>query len=317
MVVMLAAVLVYGHGAQDGGAGHLGRAAIRLEAAGAGEGFAYERAEGIPGVYAVTFNDTGESVLVSDSFLNLILQSDMAPDVQVLALEQYPEMVVDNFAAIVESTFPVQDQALPDSFQAIECQGRDGSFLTAEQDNLARPYVRITVKDPLGRIDTFSLSRQYVDNVLAQPDADADSLLAAVTTFTFRLPERARMGFSYLARDQLNDLIMQTPEFQRQEIVRMPRFYREKAPELLQRLSNRPPQVVREPPAAAVVLPAPPPVARPPRAPTGVTAAPAPPPPTAAPAPLPERGKPFYYWFALAGWGVAAIALLWALRRRA
>lgn len=282
-----------------------------LEAAGSGAGFQYEQIPTATNVYAVTVSN-GSPVLVSDSFLSLIVQSGMAPDVQQAALEQYPAMVQDNFAAIMESTFPVKDQAPATRFAGIECSATDGATMTIDQDDLAAPYVRIQVRDRNGKTESFSINRPFVEGLLAQPETDGDKLLSSITSFPFRLPEQSRAGFAYLTREQLDDLVLHMEAFQNQEIVRMPRFYREKAAEVMQELSNRPPRAVTAP---AVAAPAPTPAAGgsasakkirklQPLAKTAPAV-----PPTVAPAPRRLN------WPALTGWGVAALAILWLVVR--
>ena len=285
-----------------------------LDPAGAGTGFQYEQIPTATNVYAVVVSN-GAPVLVSDSFLSLILHSGMDPDIQQSALEQYPTMVQDNFTAIMESTFPVKDQAPAMRFAGLECTATDGASMTIDQDDLAAPYVRIQVRDRNGKTESFSINRAFVEGLRAQPDTDGDKLLSSITSFPFRLPESSRAGFAYLTREQMDDAILRTEAFQNQEIVRMPRFYREKAAEVLQAWSNRPRAVVPAPVAANSPPPASsgqgkPATIRPP--------APAPAPVAAvspAPAEPPAAARRSLNWPALAGWGVAALALVYLLAR--
>lgn len=288
-----------------------------LEAAGSGAGFQYEQIPTATNVYAVV-GSNGAPVLVSDSFLSLILQSGMDPDVQQAALQQYPVMVEDNFTAIMETTFPVKEQAPVMRFAGLECTATDGASMTIDQDDLAGPYVRIQVRDASGKTESFSINRTYVEGLVEREETDGDKLLSSVTSFPFRLPESMRAGFAYLTRDQMNAAILRTETFQNQEIVRMPRFYREKAAEVLQAWSNRPRAVVPEPAPAAADAPPPAPAGQD----KAAHAYPAPPPPapiaaaaTAATAEAPAAVPRPLNWPALAGWGVAALALVWALAR--
>ncbi|GEM_PF-3171458 len=287
-----------------------------LDAAGSGTGFQYEQIPTATNVYAVVVSN-GAPVLVSDSFLSLILQSGMAPDVQQAALQQYPAMVQDNFAAIMETTFPVKEQAPATRFAGIECAAANGASMTVDQDDLAGPYVRIQVRDPNGKTESFSINRTFVEGLLAREETDGDKLLSSVTSFPFRLPESARVGFAYLTREQMNDQILRMEAFQNQEIVRMPRFYREKSAEVLDAWSNRPRAVVPAP-AAADSPPAasagPRKAGAVPQPPKATTAAAEEPP--AAPVEPPATGPRPRNWPALAGWGVAALALAWAIQRR-
>lgn len=315
---MLAATLAWGQlPARTGGSDSPPAAvdSVPLGPAGTGTGFQYEQIPTATNVYAVVVSN-GAPVLVSDSFLSLIVQSGMDPDVQQAALEQYPAMAEDNFAAIMETTFPVKEQAPATPFAGIECMSTDGATMTIDQDDLAAPYVRIQVRDKNGQTESFSINRTFVDGLLAQPETDGDKLLSTVTSFPFRLPESSRMGFAYLTREQMNDAILNMEAFQNQEIVRMPRFYREHAAEVLQAWSNRPRAVVPEPPPIAADAPPPAPSAG--RAKPGAPPQPATPPaaaPAVAPAEEPPPAPRPLNWPALAGWGVAALALVWALAR--
>ena len=293
-----------------------GTAPPSLGTVGTGTGFQYEQIPTATNVYAVVVSN-GAPVLVSDSFLSLILHSGMDPDVQQASLQQYPAMAEDNFAAIMETTFPVKDQAPTAPFIGLECSSTDRATMTIDQDDLAAPYVRIQVRDASGKTESFSIHRTFVEGLLAQEETDGDQLLSSVTSFPFRLPENARLGFSYLTREQMNDQILRMEAFQNQEIVRMPRFYRENAAEVLQAWSNRPRAVVPAPAPAAKDSPpaAPagqgrPAIGRPPAL-TPAPAAAVPPDPMEALA----AAKRSLNWPAWAGWAVAALVLLWALAR--
>jgi hypothetical protein len=214
-------------------------------ASGSRNGFSYQQLESDPGVYVVTFSDNGEQVLVSDSFLTLTVQRNMSEDIQGMALRSYPVMVQQHFDQMMETTFPEQTQTEAAPFEAVESTVEDGTRIRVDQDQLASPYVRITVRDPNGQEDSFSVSRQYVTGVLGQENASGQLLLTAVTSFPFRLPEEVRSAFTAMSREQLTEAVLQIPALQRQEIVRMPRFYREKADEVLKDFSNAVPHKAR------------------------------------------------------------------------
>lgn len=286
-----------------------------LDPAGSGAGFQYEQIPTATNVYAVAISN-GSPVLVSDSFLSLILQSGMDSGVQQAALQQYPAMVEDNFTAIMESTFPVKDQAPAMRFAGLECTSMDGASMTIDQDDLAAPYVRIQVRDASGKTESFSINRQFVEGLMAQKETDGDKLLSSVTSFPFRLPESSRAGFAYLTREQMNSAVLRTEAFQNQEIVRMPRFYREKAAEVLQAWSNRPRAIAPAPAPVAADLPPPASSGRPKPAAIRLPApSPAPAAAPTAPAAPPAAAQRSLNWPALAGWGVAALALIYLLAR--
>jgi len=208
---------------------------------GRGDGFYYERVPSFPDVYSVVLAESGGRVLVSDSFLALIDHNDGMPaDVKCKALQSYPDMIAANFDTIMHSTFPDQTQSLGKSFEEFECTDSAGSHVTLEQDSLANPYVRVEARDKAGVTETFSVNRKFVEDLLRQEDMDVNRLISSITSFPFRLPEAARQGFTQLSREQLNDLILHVPAFQRQEIIRMPRFYREQAAHVMAALSNAP-----------------------------------------------------------------------------
>lgn len=286
-----------------------------LDEAGSGTGFQYEQIPSATNVYAVTASN-GAPVLVSDSFLSLILHSGMESDIQQAALQQYPAMVQDNFGAMMESTFPVKEQAPSMPFAGIECTATDGASMTVDQDDLASPYVRIMVKDKNGRTESFSINRQFVDGLLALKETDGDKLLSSVTSFPFRLPEGIRSGFAYLTREQMDDLVLHMEAFQDQEIIRMPRFYRERAAEVMKELSNRPPRTVESAPVPAKVSAGPAPAMHGP----GIVQRTSKPTlaemdkPAAVPAQTTDR--PTRNWPAIAGWTVATLALGWAILHR-
>lgn len=289
---------------------------LDLGLAGSGNGFQYEQIPTATNVYAVTVSN-GSPVLISDSFLSLIFQSGMDAEVQQAALQQYPAMVQDNFATIMETTFPVKSDAPALPFAGIDCSATDGATMTIDQDDLAAPYVRIHVRDANGKTETFSINRTFVEGLLAQKETDGDKLLSSVTSFPFRLPEASRAGFAYLTREQMNDQVLHMEAFQNQEIVRMPRFYREESAEVLQAWSNRPRLA-----APPVQMPAPATADRPTPASArriktaAGPAAPQPPPAVPAAGPAETPAPPSRNWPALAGWGVAALALVWAMLSR-
>ncbi len=292
---------------------------VSLAPSGNGDGFHYEQVPSTPGVYSVTFSDNGGIVLVSDSFLGLVVNHNgMTPDIKRKALRSYPEMVATNFDTIVNSTFPDQSQAPAGApFEGFQCTDVNGSLVTVAQDSLASPYVRVTVKDKNGTTESFTINRKFVDDLLRQEDMDASRLASSITTFPFRLPEDTRFGFANLSREQLNDIVLRVPAFQRQEIIRMPRFYREKAPEILAKLSNAPPRVASE--AVVSNTPAPasaqdhPNIRRLPSASIDRTV---PQKPNAAPPLKANQDKRHPDWLGISGWVVAAAAILWALSRR-
>lgn len=214
-------------------------------ASGSRNGFTYQQLESDPGVYVVTFSDNGEQVLVSESFLTLTVQRNMPEDIQRMALRSYPVMVQQHFDQMMETTFPEQTQTEAVPFESVESTVEDGTRIRVDQDALASPYVRVTVRDPNGQEDSFSVSRQYVAGILGQENASGQLLLTAVTSFPFRLPEEVRPAFTAMSREQLTEAVLQIPALQRQEIVRMPRFYRERADEVLKDFSNAVPHKVR------------------------------------------------------------------------
>jgi len=292
-----------------------------LDVQGDGDGYGYDQIESASNVYAVTFPDE-EIVLVSDSFLSLVSGSGMDQETQEMALRQYPAMVEDNFGSIMESTFPVEGDTPTMPFESIESTATDGSYMTVDQDDLASPYVRIMVKDKNGRTESFSINRQFIEGLLDREETDGDKLISSATSFPFRLPESTRPGFRYLTREQMNDIALHLPSLQDQEIIRMPRFYREQAEEVMKEFSNRPPRVIKavdntteiQESASAganesgrrksIRMTAPPPGKAPPvnEVPADETA--------------PDAGKRKLNWPALAGWAVAALALVWAITRR-
>lgn len=291
-----------------------------LDTQGDGDGYGYDQVPSASNVYAVTFPDE-EIVLVSDSFLSLVSGSGMDQETQEMALRQYPAMVEDNFGSIMESTFPVEGETPALPFESVECESTDGSYMTVDQDDMASPYVRIMVKDKNGQMESFSLNRQFIEGLLDREETDGDKLISSATSFPFRLPESTRPGFRYLTREQMDDIALNLPSLQNQEIIRMPRFYREQAEEVLKEFSNRPPRVIKAVDKTAKIQESTSAGAREPgrRKSIRTTAPPsekASPVTKAANEPAPEAGKRKLNWPALAGWVVAALALIWAITRR-
>jgi hypothetical protein len=299
-------------------------APVSVPPSGDEEGFHYERVDSTPDVYAVTFSGNGQTVLVSDSFLALIMNhKGMTPEIKCKALLTYPTMVADNFGTIMDTTFPDHTQAPAEPFEGFECEGPNGSYITVSQDALAAPYVRVMVRDKTGMTESYSINRTFVDGMLAQEGMTAERMAPLITSFHFRLPENARMGFNQLSREQLNDIVLHVAALQKQEIIRMPRFYREQAASVMAKLSNAPPRVATSP---VVVSNAPPVVALPPVGPRirrssaaaqNVKVA-ARPPVEIVPPPVKtkEEEKPYSSWLAVSGWVVAAGVVVWAIKRR-
>lgn len=221
-----------------------------LGATGQHSGFDYRQLPDDPQVYVVTFADTGEQVLVSHSFLSLMTQGNMPEDVQHKALKGYPGMVQQHFDDMMETTFPDATREFDEPFEAVESTLEDGTLIQVNPDPLASPYVRITVHEPDGGEESFSLSRLFIDNMLAQEEVDGNHLLHAVTSFPFRLPETLRPTFANLTREELTGEVLKIPSLQRQEIIRMPRFYRERAAAVLDTLSNAVPHTAAPRPLA-------------------------------------------------------------------
>jgi hypothetical protein len=165
-------------------------------------------------------------------------QRNMPDDIQRVALQSYPGMVQQHFDEMMETTFPDRTREDEAPFEAVESTVADGTYILVNPDPLAPPYVRVTVREPDGGESTFSVSRQFVDGILGQEQASGDLLLTSLTSFPFRLPETVRASFADLSREALTETVMKQPELQQQEIVRMPRFYRERAEEVLRGLSN-------------------------------------------------------------------------------
>lgn len=293
-----------------------------LGAAGQKAGFEYRRLPDDPEVYVVTLAETGEQVLVSRSFLSLMVQGNMPEDIQRTALKSYPGMVQQHFDEMMETTFPDAAKVYAEPFEAVESTVEDGTLIQVNPDPLAPPYVRVTVREPDGGEDSFSVSRQFVDNILSQEDANGNLLLSAVTSFPFRLPETLRPDFAGLSREALTDAVLKTPSLQRQEIIQMPRFYRERAAAVLDALSNAVPHTARRRPLAEAAGMAP---GFEPRATRGQPrrSAPAIVRPKSAPAPLPgaqlparKPPTPARFWPALGVPLAAFAAYAWFHRRR-
>lgn len=292
-------------------------AAVSVQPSGSGDGFYYQQLPSDPNVYSVTFSDNGGVVLVSDSFLSLVLHfNGVSADTKLKMLQSYPAMVATNFDTIVNSTFPDQTQAPVDTLDSFECTDASGTHVTVAQDALASPYVRVTVRDKSGTTESFSINRKFVEGLLRQEDMEGDRLAFSITSFPFRLPENTRLGFANLTREQMNEIVLHVPAFQRQEIIRMPRFFREKAPEIMAKLSNAPPRAAAPPsasntPAAAVALAQPKPSVQPSavhKSAPGIK-------PDGAPV-NPPQNKRYSDWLAISGWVAAAAAVLWAVTRR-
>ena len=186
--------------------------------------FTYEReAPDSKFLLVVPTDDTGaEPTAVSESFLQVVLRN--APDdaTRLKVITQYPQIMEGIYNEKMEGNYPDSSVEFDSSFQTYQ-----GDNITIVQDPLAPPYVQISLKLPSGEVETFSLNRDIVESVLIDSNIDKDSLLAALQSFPYRLPERARPGFEYLTASNIFEMAEQDVEgVKRQEFVKTRQWYK-------------------------------------------------------------------------------------------
>jgi hypothetical protein len=187
--------------------------------------FTYSRSSATSTYYIVKPTANPDSpFLVSDNFLGLVLNNG-AVDIktQFTLLTQYPVLMNALYSSRMSSNYPsAADNTYETPFEPVQTEG-----LSIVQDDLASPYVRVRLVNPDGTIDEFSINRNVVDRILADQDWEVTNLVGALRSYSYRLPEKARVNFRFLTPAQIFEMAESTPGVAKQEFVRTRRLYRE------------------------------------------------------------------------------------------
>ncbi len=187
-------------------------------ASGTHDGFSYAPSTDHEGFSVIYPTDGTEPVYVSTSFLEINLQAARNDAAILQNLKNYEKMnagMADNF----------MDQMFPDAsadateVQKTALQGNDRDIIV-EPDPLAGPYARLTVTDKDGNVlSQSSLNGKLVSQILNQPYLTAEQKIEALARPGFYLPEGARQNFSSLTPEQLEAMVLESPDVAQQEFL--------------------------------------------------------------------------------------------------
>ncbi|MFC1452653.1 hypothetical protein ACFLSJ_04830 [Verrucomicrobiota bacterium] len=184
--------------------------------------FSFSRSTEYEGVFEVSPSDTDLFLPVSESFLNMVLNDErLEEEDRLIVLASYPDMVEQSFERQLARNYPDATVSYPDFFERRVIGSEDGVHAVLEQDELAGPYVRVTLFDEDGTSREFSMNRASVEALLENPYLSPDRIVAALDEFVFHLPEEARSRFDELSQDEIIAMAQNLPSLERQEFVKM------------------------------------------------------------------------------------------------
>lgn len=191
-------------------------------------GFSYQKAGDDPNTYLVSPTTGGEPIRVSESFLGLVMRNPQLNDQQrTQVLQSYPRLVQKQYETAMQDMYPDASTAPAEPFQstAVGTVGSPGGSATLEADPQAPGYVRVSLATPDGDVTEFSAAQSAVKRLLENPNMTDEQKLQALKNFPFKLPETARQDFKNLSREKLLELVSEVPDMQRQEFVKMAKYY--------------------------------------------------------------------------------------------
>jgi len=204
--------------------------ASALSDSGGNDSFSYKRENADSEYFLVSPADdpVSQPTAVSEGFLGLVLQGGPVDEAtKFKLLTQYPKIMAGIYKEKMEANYPDSRVEFDTPFESYQ----DGT-VTLIQDPLATPYIQVSLKLPSGEVETFSLNRDIVESVLTDKNIDNVSLLAALQSFPYRLPEQARSGFEHLTASNIFEMAEQHVEgVKRQEFVKTRQWY-ERHPEM-------------------------------------------------------------------------------------
>ena len=192
-----------------------------LPASGSTATFSYQASD-IEGVYTVTPVGGEFSFQVSESFLGLVVDNQALSDQQrAIVLSQYPTLVSGTYSDKMVEAYPTAADFDGTPFRETTITGNNGDFVVIQQDPLAGPYARVTLKTANGEVQTFSLNRAILEYLLSNTALSADQIIEATKKYIFRLPDDARYSFNTITHSNIVRLASELPEIKRQEFVWM------------------------------------------------------------------------------------------------
>lgn len=183
--------------------------------------FRYQREQG--NMYRVLPTDGSSSYLVSASFLQTTLgNSQVDSHQQAALLRTYPALMQEMFTQTLTTAYPDATVEHESPFAPLSLTGPDGTQAQVTQDPAAAPYVRVQFRSHDGHLQEYSVSRNIVEQLLANERLTDAQRLQGLQAFPFRLPETARGGdFARLSMSELAALVQQEPTLQRHDFIRM------------------------------------------------------------------------------------------------
>ena len=202
---------------------------IPLPAAGETVYFRYERDRG--DVYRIIPTDGSPSYLVSESFLQVTLDSPRLDSFQQAEmLRAYPALMQDMFTKIMSQMYPDGTTEYEAPFPTQWFTGTDGTQGLLEQDSAAAPYIRVRLSGGGEESVEFSVARSMVEQMLANAQLTDGQLLQSLRSFPYRLPEAARVGdFSRLSAADLALLVQREPGLRRHDFLQRGWFSQDSA----------------------------------------------------------------------------------------
>lgn len=205
-----------------------GRAAVSsLPDSGASTGFTYSRSSEDASVYEVYPEGRNDFIPVSESYLRSVVNNTRLTDSQRLqAIDSFPAITANTYRNVLGAAYPDASTSYPEPFPTRVFETESGAHFTLSQDDLAEPYVRVSIAYADGSTKEFSVNREIVAKLLADSNLTGADLLQALEKVPFPLPEEARKNFRNLTKDQLLALVRSHPDVARQELVKMMDIYR-------------------------------------------------------------------------------------------
>ena len=199
---------------------------IEISDCGGNDVFSFARENEESNVFMVspTGNSISRPTAVSHSFLELVINGPVDDETKLELLNQFPQIMNGMYQEEMEANYPDSSLQFETPFQSYQ-----GDAFTIIQDPLAAPYVQISITLPSGKVETFSLNRDMVENIIDDKSIEDGMLLLALQNYPYRLPENARIDFDNLTASNIFAIAEQDVEdVKNQEFVKSVRWERER-----------------------------------------------------------------------------------------
>lgn len=178
-----------------------------------------------PEVMEARIGDADAVLVLREELTGVLRDPRVNPRDAALAISQVPERTGRNISALLRHHYPdAKGSAALRPFEETALPLDARTTITLRQDDAAFGYVRVTIPgDPVREV---SLSRAYIDRVLAESRLDGEFLRAReIASCEFVLPEALRAKYDSLSRDELQDAAIKSEGVSRIPIVRLHAAY--------------------------------------------------------------------------------------------